>query len=91
MPGCFQDEDAVVGVNVHGYRTAEAPLRFHVGPAARLDDVRVGVDISLGPWGRSLSVADQGSDECAVRAIDLDAVVGPVGDVYIAFRVYSDP
>ena len=38
-----------------------------------------------------MSVADQGSDEFAVRAIDLHAVVGPVGDVYVAFRVYSDP
>ena len=80
----------VVGVYVDRHRTTEPPFGFHVGPAPSLYNVWVGVDVSLGPGGRLLGVADQGGDEMPVRSVDLHPVVAPVRDINVAIGVRRD-
>ena len=77
VPHRLQDEDPVVRVDVDRYRPAETPFRLHVGPAAGLDDVGVGVDVGLGPRRWLLGVTNQGGDKGRVGPVNLNPVVAP--------------
>ena len=80
----LQNYDPVVCVNVDSHRPPEPPFRLQICPPPSFDDIRIGVDVGLGPWRRLLGVTDQRRNILAVGGVDLDSVVPPVGYVYIS-------
>ena len=53
------------------------PFRLQICPPPGFDDIRIGVDVGLGPWRRLLGVTDQRRNILAVGGVDLDSVVPP--------------
>src|SRR5712691_1632743 len=84
----LQDEYPARRIDVHRHRPPEPPLWLQIHSPARLEDVRIRLNIGLRPGRNLLRVSHQGGDKDPVRAKDLEPVVRPVSHVDIPIRVY---
>ena len=71
----LQDEYPPRRIDVDRHWSAEPPLWFQIHSPARLEDVRIRLNICLRPGRNLLRVPYQRGDESTVRAKDLQPVV----------------